>query len=62
MFNSTESFLPGPQTVDTFDAAVVDEIACLFPELDLETGEGYGDAARQVLKKYEARMLFGAAA
>lgn len=59
---ATESFLPGPQTVDTFEAAVIDEIACLFPELDLETGEGYGDAARQVLKKYEARMLFGAAA
>jgi len=59
---ATESFLPGPQTVDAFENEIVDEIAQLFPELDLETGEGYGDAARQILKKHEARMLFGAAA
>jgi len=30
--------------------------------LDLETGDGYGSAARQILKKHEAKMLFGAAA
>ena len=59
---ATESFLPGPQTVDAFEEEVMGEIAQLFPELDLETGEGYGDAARQVLKKHEAKMLFGAAA
>jgi hypothetical protein len=59
---ATESFLPGPQTVDAFEDAIVEEIASLFPDLDLETGEGYGDAARQILKKHEARMLFGAAA
>ncbi|MCK0151675.1 Hint domain-containing protein [Marivita sp. S6314] len=59
---ATESFLPGPQTVDAFEDDIVDEIAQLFPDLDLETGEGYGDAARQILKKHEARMLFGSAA
>lgn len=59
---ATESFLPGPQTIDVFEDAILQEIACLFPDLDLETGEGYGDAARQILKKHEARMLFGAAA
>ncbi len=59
---ATESFLPGPQTVDAFEDTIVEEIASLFPDLDLETGEGYGDAARQILKKHEARMLFGAAA
>lgn len=59
---ATESFLPGPQTVDVFEDDIVDEIAVLFPDLDLQTGEGYGDAARQILKKHEARMLFGTAA
>lgn len=59
---ATESFLPGPQTLDAFEDDIVDEIAQLFPDLDLETGQGYGYAARQILKKHEAKMLFGAAA
>lgn len=59
---ATESFLPGPQTVDAFEDDIVDEIAQLFPELDLETGEGYGEAARQILKKHEAKLLFETAA
>lgn len=59
---ATESFLPGPQTVDAFEDDILEEIGVLFPDLDLETGHGYGDAARQILKKHEARMLFGAAA
>lgn len=59
---ATESFLPGPQTVDAFEEDVIVEIGLLFPDLDLETGQGYGAAARQILKKHEARMLFGAAA
>jgi len=59
---ATESFLPGPQTVDAFEDEIVEEIAGLFPDLDLQTGEGYGSAARQILKKHEARMLLGAAA
>jgi hypothetical protein len=59
---ATESFLPGPQTVGAFEEDIIEEIALLFPELDLETGDGYGSAARQILKKHEARMLFGAAA
>lgn len=59
---ATESFLPGPQTVGAFEADIQAEIALLFPELDLETGEGYGVAARQILKKHEARLLSGVAA
>ncbi|MFP7569239.1 Hint domain-containing protein [Marivita sp. S2033] len=59
---ATESFLPGPQTMDAFEDDIIDEIAQLFPDLDLETGEGYGDAARQILKRHEARMFIGAAA
>ncbi|MFP7674757.1 Hint domain-containing protein [Marivita sp. S0852] len=59
---ATESFLPGPQTADAFENDVAAEIAQLFPDLDLATGKGYGDSARQILKKHEAQMLFGAAA
>ena len=59
---ATESFLPGPQTIEVFDAEVFGEISTLFPELDLETGEGYGTAARQILKQHETRLLFGVAA
>jgi hypothetical protein len=59
---ATESFLPGPQTVDAFEEDTLAEIAQLFPELDLETGEGYGGAARQILRKHEALLLRGVAA
>jgi hypothetical protein len=59
---ATESFLPGPQTLDAFENNIIEEIIGLFPELDPETGEGYGAAARQILKKHEAQVLFGAAA
>lgn len=53
----TESYLPGPQIHDSFEADMVAEICTLFPELDPETAEGYGAAARQMLKPYEARVL-----
>lgn len=59
---ATESFLPGPQTMDAFEDDIVEEIVGLFPDLNPETGEGYGSAARQILKKHEAQLLFGAAA
>ncbi|RKF14037.1 2,3,4,5-tetrahydropyridine-2,6-carboxylate N-succinyltransferase [Roseovarius spongiae] len=53
----TESFLPGPQTANSFEAEIVDEICTLFPELDRETGRGYSPAARRTLKRYEAELL-----
>ncbi len=53
----TESFLPGPQIKDSFEAEVVQEICTLFPEIDLHTGEGYSPAARRTLKGFEARVL-----
>ena len=59
---ATESFLPGPQTLDAFEDDLIEELVSLFPDLDPHTGQGYGAAARQVLKKHEAQMLFGAAA
>jgi hypothetical protein len=59
---ASESFLPGPQKISVFEDQVMEEIALLFPELDLQTGEGYGDPARQILKRHEARFLMDAAA
>lgn len=53
----SESFLPGPQIKNVFEAEIVDEICTLFPELDTETGDGYGPSARPALKPYEANLL-----
>ncbi|MGR3792954.1 Hint domain-containing protein [Vannielia sp. SX4] len=52
----TESFLPGGQMQHSFEAEIVEEICTIFPELDPETGEGYGPAARRMLSGYEARL------
>lgn len=59
---ATESFLPGPQVRNSFEQAVVNEICTLFPELDPETGAGYGAAARRALRGFEAQVLLGRAA
>ncbi|WP_299704869.1 Hint domain-containing protein [uncultured Tateyamaria sp.] len=53
---ATESFLPGPQTTKSFEREIVQEICSIFPELDPETGEGYGPAARRTLRGYEAGL------
>ena len=54
---ATESFLPGPRVIGAMDRAVQAEICALFPELDPETGAGYGACARPTLRGYEARLL-----
>jgi hypothetical protein len=54
---TTESFLPGPQTAELFEQPVLQEIYALFPELDPETGFGYGASARPGLKGFEGRLL-----
>lgn len=54
---ATESFLPGPQSLQSFDYDVVNEICTLFPDIDPVTGLGYGEAARTALKGYEAQLL-----
>lgn len=53
----TESFLPGPQIRNSFEAEIVTEICTLFPEIDPETGAGYSPAARRTLKRHEALVL-----
>ncbi|MCU0802667.1 MAG: choice-of-anchor L domain-containing protein [Rhodobacteraceae bacterium] len=59
---ATESFLPGPQSTQMFEQAVLEEILSLFPELDPRTGEGYSPAARRTLRAFEAQLLFAASA
>lgn len=54
---ATESFLPGPQTLQSFEHDIINEICTLFPEIDPTTGHGYGVAARTSLKGYEAQLL-----
>ncbi|MBL4915795.1 Hint domain-containing protein [Szabonella alba] len=55
---ATESFLPGTQVADLFEAEAMDEICALFPELDPRTGAGYSPAARRLLRAHEAQLLF----
>ena len=54
---ATESFLPGPQSLQSFEHDVIHEICTIFPEIDPMTGHGYGAAARTSLKGYEAQVL-----
>ena len=54
---ATESYLPGPQTAHSFEQSIVDEIRALFPELDPDTGYGYGPSARRSLRRFEAQLL-----
>jgi hypothetical protein len=57
---ATESFLPGRQTTESLEQAMVDEICAIFPELNPRTGTGYGPAARRALKAHEAQVLLAA--
>ena len=52
----SESYHPGDQTLDAFDAATREEILRLAPGAD-GSGAGIGPAARLSLKSYEARLL-----
>ena len=56
----SESYHPGEQTLQSFDAETEAELQRLFPEL-FETGpEAYGQTARYTLRSFEARALLGA--
>ena len=54
---ASESFLPGPQTTKSSEQGVVAEIRSIFPQLDPDSGTGYGPAARRTLKHFEATIL-----
>ncbi len=53
----TESYHPGPETMNGFDKDAQTEIMELFPELDPLTGAGYGPTARPALSRYETKVL-----
>ncbi|MFW2588586.1 Hint domain-containing protein [Sagittula sp. SSi028] len=53
----SESFLPGGEVANIFEQETLDEICEIFPELNVETGEGYGPPARRILKAYEAAAI-----
>ncbi|MBO6867671.1 MAG: Hint domain-containing protein [Thalassococcus sp.] len=54
---ASESFLPGPMFSDIFEQETLDEICEIFPELDPQTGAGYSEPARRILRAYEAQVL-----
>lgn len=56
----SESYHPGRETMDSFDAETREEILRLMPEISDEAGAGYGRAARRSLKSYESRALLDA--
>ncbi|MEX0282392.1 MAG: Hint domain-containing protein [Arenibacterium sp.] len=53
---ATESYFPGPATMNSFDADTQAEIYSLFPEL-MRDNASYGPAARPLLKRFEAAGL-----
>lgn len=53
----SESYHPGHETVDSFDAETREEILRLMPNADARMGYGYGPAARISLRAYEAKAL-----
>ena len=54
----SESFQPGDFTMKGFDVQQREEIFLLFPELQTQEGLEEYRAARKVLKKHEAKILF----
>jgi len=59
---ATESFHPGPLTMGDFPQETLEELTAIFPDLDPETGAGYGPSARRALKSYETAALLKTAA
>lgn len=59
---ATESFHPGPQTMGDFPQETLEELTAIFPDLDPETGAGYGPSARRSLKSFETVALLQTAA
>ncbi|WP_147126443.1 choice-of-anchor L domain-containing protein [Shimia ponticola] len=53
----SESYHPGQQTLNSFDAGTREEVLRLFPDCDPATGTGYGPTARPVLRSFEASLV-----
>ena len=53
----SESFLPGDYTIGALDAVQRDEVLEIFPELRTAARGASAEAARQILRRREARLL-----
>ncbi|MEM1237197.1 MAG: choice-of-anchor L domain-containing protein [Pseudomonadota bacterium] len=53
----SESYHPGLQTLNSFDASAREEVLRLFPSCDPATGAGFGPVARRSLRNFEAELL-----
>lgn len=53
----SESFYPGATSLAALETGARAELAALFPEIDPETGVGYGPTARRVLRGFEAEVM-----
>lgn len=53
----SESYHPGLETLDAFDADTRDEVLRLMPGLSKASTDDYGPAARMSLRKYEIKTL-----
>jgi hypothetical protein len=54
---ASESLFLGGQALGALAEGAVAEILAIFPELDAQSGEGYGPTARRVLKAHEAQVM-----
>ncbi len=52
----SESFFPGPTTLDCIESEVLEELLALFPELAKDSSS-YGQTARMCLRQYEAAIV-----
>lgn len=53
----SESFYPGATSLAGLEMGARAELSALFPEIDPETGVGYGPTARRVLRGFEAEVM-----
>ena len=53
----SESYHPGPETTQGFDAETQAELLQLFPQLCPMSGQGYGASASRSLRRFEAVLL-----
>ena len=54
---AAESFFPARQSLGALERDVLEDLVAIFPEIDPETGEGYGPTARRVLRAFEAQVM-----
>lgn len=54
---AVESFFPAAQSLGALERDVLEDLVAIFPEIDPESGAGYGPTARRVLRGFEAQVM-----